>query len=142
MRRILSISLLFVLAISIFPWEVLELCPNANGHHADEMHHGDCTDGMMNNHEPDEAPKDTKIAQADLTLKSLSCTGISPDIDSYNVIYSFKSADFNALAVVAILLECLDNTGSHQKTFYPEPDFLNNSGSPPAVNPLRGPPVV
>lgn len=141
MRRISSISLLFVLAISIFPWEALELCPNNNGHHAnDEMHHGDCADGMMDDHGSGEGSEDVMVAE--LTLQSLSCSSMSPDVDSYNVSYSFQTTDINELAVLVILLECLNTTSSYQKEFFPKPEFLNKSGSPPAVNPLRGPPVV
>jgi hypothetical protein len=135
--------LLIVLAFSILPWEALELCPNKNGHHAqDEMHHGNCADGMMDDHESGQSSDSKNEMQARLVIKGPSCTSIAPAVDSYNASQFHLKSDFQQLAVLVVLFEWLSRTPSYQKEFYPAPEFLNKSGPPPTVNPLRGPPIV
>jgi hypothetical protein len=143
-RSISSISLLIVLALSILPWEALELCPYKNGHHAqdEEMHHGNCADGMMNDHKSGEPSEPNDEVQARLFFKGPSCTSIAPAVDSYNASQYLHTLDFQQVAVLLVLSEWLSRTPSYQKEFYPAPEFLNKSGPPPTVNPLRGPPIV
>jgi hypothetical protein len=143
-RRILSISLLIVLVISIFPWEALELCPNKNGHHGqDEMHHGNCADGMMGGHKSDgySDSEHKDEMQARFRFQGPSCTAVAPAVDSYNANSGFHAPSLQQVAILAVLFEWLSNNSFYQKEFYPAPEFLNKSGPPATVNPLRGPPI-
>jgi hypothetical protein len=142
MRRASSISLLLVLFISIFPWEALDLCPNKNGHHSeDEMHHGNCADGMMDDHESGDSSEIKEQAQTGFSFRGPSCTTIAPAVDSYNTGQALQAPAIQQLAVLVILFDWLSNAPEYQQAFYPAPEFLNKSGPPATVNPLRGPPI-
>lgn len=142
MRRALSISLLLVLFISIFPWEVLELCPNKDGHHAqDEMHHGNCAEGMMDDHTSELPSEHKDEIEAGFVFNGPSCTTVAPAVDSYNGGHFFKMTDNQQMAVLLVLFEWIRNEPAYQQEFYPAPEFRNKSGPPSAVNPLRGPPI-
>lgn len=62
--------------ISIFPWEVLALCPNMDGHHSgEEMHHGNCADGMMDEHDEEESFENKFLTNHILEGASWYCNG-------------------------------------------------------------------
>jgi hypothetical protein len=104
------------------------------------MHHGNCADGMMENHGADTS-SEPEMLSGDI-LQGPSCTAVAPAVDSYNANPSFHAPSLQQVVILAVLFEWLSNKSFYQKEFYPAPEFLNKSGPPPAVNPLRGPPIV
>lgn len=143
MKRIISISLLLALFISIFPWEGLKLCPNKNGHHAqEEMHHGNCADGMMEGDSSEEPSEAEDKIRGGFAYKSPSCTSITAGVDSYTGSPSFYKVNIQQLAVLTVLLEWLGRPAVSKQELYPAPEFRNKSGPPSVINPLRGPPIV
>lgn len=132
--------MILVLAISIFPWEVLELCPNKDGHHdPEEMHHGNCAEGMMDDHGADESSE--SIFLSDHILQGTSCTTMAPAVDSYNAGQSLLKPSLQQVAVLAVVFELLNKPSDYQQPNYPVPEFLNKSSPPTNINPLRGPPI-
>lgn len=142
MRRLLSISLLLVLAVALLLWAALDLCPNRNNHHAgDEMHHGNCADGMMDDQQnADQTPYEMSGSYASLSYQAPACTAVSPAVDDYSTSQNLKAPTLQQLVVLAVLFELAGIDLSSAQTFLPAPDFLNKSGPPLTDSPLRGPP--
>lgn len=142
MRRVQSILLLAVLAIAFFPWAILDLCPNSSGHQtADNMHHGSCSKGMMA-HDSKKASDDQENLHSGLSFKAPGCTTVAPAVDDFSPSQNFAAPTLQQFVVVAILFDLLSLQFTDSKAYGQAPDFLNKSGPPPAVNPLRGPPIV
>lgn len=126
--------------IFIFPWKVLELCHNKDEHHGqDEMHHGNCADGMMDDHESGDSSEIKEQGQSGFSFRGTSCTTIAAAVDSYNPGQALQVPGIQQLAVLVILFDWLSNTPEYQQAVYPAPEFLINQVRPPLLTPFAVP---
>lgn len=133
-RKLKSILLLMVMAISLLPWSMLDICPlHPEGH---EGHHGSCESGMMDEHHE---PMADEEAQA--TLMASPCTTLSAATDDYTTNPHLTVPTISQYAVLAVLLDLIQWEQPEQ-AFFPTPDPQSNSDPPLGINALRGPPIV
>ena len=93
-------------------------------------------------HDSKKASDDQENLHSGLSFKAPGCTTVAPAVDDFSPSQNFAAPTLQQFVVVAILFDLLSLQFTDSKAYGQAPDFLNKSGPPPAVNPLRGPPIV